>query len=423
MAPKLQPYWAFVKDMRKKAIANGTATSDEELSSRWTSMSPEEKQPYAEIARSANANRTRVPSSTDPSSPATAAASASSPESKSTVTVGPTEMLAMVQEYLTSSLETAKTKEVLMVSTCLLMEYGPINPCVPVEIAFVAYSLEEGITSLYHKFTDPGPIPAGCMYESKLHSQRTHKIPVVGFSPAIGREDRVEEFRTMLNSILNHMKKSHRTATRVLLFTRADMMDQVRDSLLHYAREAQHQDFERMLTTQKIVIADTAFLIGSLFAIAGEPKPLMECRRIANSIMFDYKDRCPFHHEIDNNHCALSLCCRWCYLISDHLLAVSSLAKDIVPVPGSHLPLADTGNIHFGDGSDVPFWSTSQEQEAMGSDDRSISQAGGGGQAVPNIKGTSDSNNTARSRAQRHRSIPTGFSLVRGRGRGYPAAK
>ena len=403
MAPKLQPYWVFVKAMR----TNGSAMSEEECSHRWKDMNADERKPYVEAARQNNPHPSRGSSSSD-GLPATRISSRTS-QSTDRGVLSQTEALKKVQQYLTSSLEDAKTKKVIVAASCLLMEFSDVDPCIPMEIAFATYSLEEGITSMFHRFTDPGPIPAGCLYQSRIHCQKTHGIPVSHFPPAIGQEDRIETFRNMLDQILRYMKDCYRKTSHVLLFTRGEMIDQVRAALVYYAREGQHRLFQRMMEQGRIVVTDTAYLIGSFYLLAGEPKSLTECQKIATSVMFDFKNRCPFHTQIDNNFCALSLCSRWCFLISDHLLALPQM--DIVPVPGCHLPLADASGIHIEEGKNISCWGD-------------VSECSDGAAAVqPDVRDSpvpdeANSPEPARSRSRGSGAIPTGFSLNRGRGRG-----
>lgn len=354
--PKLQPYWIFVSSAKKQAEREGTVFSEEECGRLWKDMSPEHRAPYIEIAKQKNGLRSCTPSTSCPSDTSIMATG-----QKSSVPCEPDTRIiqATMRAYFTETLSQSLGKSVLIAASNTLVPYdGDDDRCVPLEIAFVTYSVSGGIESMFQKFSDPGTIPAGCVYESRKHSQETHGIPAVDFSLAIGKDG----LHQLLAAVTTLMRKCYNSTLPILLFTRADMVGQVRASLGWYAKVANYRRLEKLLDQNQLLVIDLAYLVAHMSMMAGQGVTLAECHCIMNSVMFDYKNRCTFHHTIDNNYCALSLCCRWSYLMSDYLLSLPSI--NITAIPGRHLPVADTSAIHHGDNQGLRFWGDERSESA-----------------------------------------------------------
>jgi protein maelstrom len=361
MGKKVHPFWAFVRETKRKDELEGIRKSigyyQSSLADVWAKMDTEARSPWIELAKKM-------------STPATFSLSGGSRTASGSVSqsssVVPDSMLDLeesdqdrksrlamdVIHTMIHSLsdEDIFTRKFFAAATNVRVKTFE-GEYQPVELGIISYTLEDGIKDNYFQMLNPGPVPVGYMDKSMTHSRDTHKIPVDGVPNA---KD-MTSFDNMFAEIIifiNDSKVRHQGVERFVIFTKDDMIEQLEESLKFIAKHSGNQTYEKLFDEGRIIVANMACLMRELLSFAGGCSLLPLCEIALEKVSYDYcPGSCSFHDEIDNNYCALGLVRRLWYKFSDAVIK----NFDITPIPFHHLPQSDESAIRVEEGPSLYF--------------------------------------------------------------------
>uniref|UniRef100_A0A9L0IZQ9 Protein maelstrom homolog n=2 Tax=Equus asinus TaxID=9793 RepID=A0A9L0IZQ9_EQUAS len=192
----------------------------------------------------------------------------------------------------------------------------------PCEIGCVKYSLQEGIIADFHSFINPGEIPRGFRFHCQTASDSSHKIPISNFEP--GRDQAV-----VLQNLYRFIHPS--PGSWPPIYCKSDDRAKVNWCLKHMAKASEiRQDLE-LLTVEDLVVGiyQQKFL--------KEPSKTW-VRSLLDVAMWDYSSntRCKWHEENDILFCALAVCKKIAYCISNSLATLFGIQLTV-----AHVPLQD----------------------------------------------------------------------------------
>lgn len=360
MAKSKNGYMTFIMESKNRDRQNGINQPDSYYAAKWASLSDEEKKRYKDKANGRSSGRGFQLTSGHTASAPPGAMSADDAMTddleQDVVNEEMLEMRNMIEALLRCDAEQVAQIKIVIGATNVMIRTTE-GTYMPMELGLTKYTVEQGIVDHYHRFTDPGPVPMGYMNKAKLHIDTTHKTPITNFDQAIGRRNRQVDFKAMMDEIsifLSDCFFQYKGRSRCFIFTRDDMMEQLRGSLDFYIRTSEHEEWMDMWQQRRIVIADVAYLLFCMHNAAGSNVVLPLCADVPYNTQYDYKPgSCEFHTTADNNFCALGISKRWCYLLSDCMLP---LYPEIEAVEGKHLPLSIQSFIHIEE-SDAVSWS------------------------------------------------------------------
>jgi hypothetical protein len=349
----------YLNDRRTADRRNGLPVqTDAAYGAEWAALSPEEKNKYKQRAQSRNAAANGHVAAAPAGALSANSVTGDQTEANGTVSQDD-DVFEMVDALVTSDKTVAATRKVIIGSSNVIVKTNE-GQYFPVEIGLVRYSLAEGVTAKYQQFTDPGDIPQGYMYKAKDHREKTHHIPE-NFDKAIGRRNRRKEFESLVDDMcifMNDCLFQFRGRTYILIFTRDDMVEQMSGTMSYYITESQHNEMQRMWDEMRVRVVDISILLNRLFAATGIAMARPLCADIPNMSTYDFTPgSCDWHTADDNNHCAQGVCMRWCYLMSDCLLA----SYELEPIPGQHLPIVDQTGITVEDADEDGVWNVSRD--------------------------------------------------------------
>lgn len=193
----------------------------------------------------------------------------------------------------------------------------------PCEVACIEYSLFGGIIREWHALINPGPIVRGMAAESKIWSEKTHKIPVWGFE--IARTDHYDIWMELVEFINPGLKSKELPP----LFCMISELRKNEFCLNELSRLANVTNRLRVFQWEGLVLA--------LYGNAGVQPPSMNMIVMgATSTMYDYEanTKCEYHHEMECVYCSLLTIKKCAFWMSD---ALSSIYK--FEITEHHLPV------------------------------------------------------------------------------------
>ncbi|KAH8270124.1 hypothetical protein KR018_004226 [Drosophila ironensis] len=208
---------------------------------------------------------------------------------------------------------------------------------VPAEFSACAYSLKNGITSVYSSFIDPGHIIFGQGSDAQHHSSTTHNLPLP--PNAMGEKNMVKLYRDIVDFLI---RNSHNGGDGPLVvFTKREDIPMVRSCFRYLSCE--DQDYLQGDEVQ-IEVLDIQYLLfimkKEVLRMTGLPDD--HINMFITDVFFqrDFfefvpKIACQFHEDNDRaKYCTQSQVTRWAYNFSDFLCA--DLAIEVLP--GKHVP-------------------------------------------------------------------------------------
>ncbi|XP_045309025.1 protein maelstrom homolog isoform X2 [Leopardus geoffroyi] len=192
----------------------------------------------------------------------------------------------------------------------------------PCEIGCVKYSLQEGIMADFHSFINPGEIPRGFRFHCQAASDSSHKIPISNFESG-------HDQATVLQNLYGFIHPN--PGSWPPIYCKSDDRARVNWCLKHMAKASKiRQDLE-LLTVEDLVVGiyQQKFL--------KEPSKTW-VRSLLDVAMWDYSSntRCKWHEENDILFCALAVCKKIAYCISNSLATLFG-----IQLTGTHVPLQD----------------------------------------------------------------------------------
>ncbi|KAM6219001.1 protein maelstrom homolog isoform 3-T3 [Rhynchocyon petersi] len=192
----------------------------------------------------------------------------------------------------------------------------------PCEIGCVKYSLQEGILAEFHSFINPGEIPRGFRFHCQAASDSSHKIPISNF-----------EFGCDQATILQNLYKfiHPNPGNWPPIYCKSDDIARVNWCLKHMAKASEIGHNLELLTVEDLVVGiyQEKFL--------KEPSKTW-VRSLLEVAMWDYSSntRCKWHEENDTLFCALAVCKKIAYCISNSLGTLFG-----IQLTEAHVPLQD----------------------------------------------------------------------------------
>ncbi|XP_036891032.1 protein maelstrom homolog isoform X1 [Sturnira hondurensis] len=192
----------------------------------------------------------------------------------------------------------------------------------PCEIGCVRYSLQEGIMADFHSFINPGDIPRGFRFHCQAASDASHKIPISNFELGCDQA-------TVLQNLHRFIHPHQGSWPPV--YCKSDDRARVNWCLKHMERGSEtRQDLELLAVEDLVVgIYQQKFL--------KEPSKTW-VRSLLDVAMWDYSSntRCKWHEENDTLSCALAVCKKVAYCISNSLATLFGIR-----LTEAHVPLQD----------------------------------------------------------------------------------
>ncbi|KAI5946218.1 Protein maelstrom [Manis javanica] len=192
----------------------------------------------------------------------------------------------------------------------------------PCEIGCVKYSLQEGIVADFHSFINPGEIPRGFRFHCQAASDSSHKIPISNF-----------EFGYDQATVLQNLCRFIHTNPGGWppIYCKSNDRARVNWCLQQMAKASQIRQNLELLTVEDLVVEiyQQKFL--------KEPSKTW-VRSLLDVAMWDYSSntRCKWHEENDILFCALAVCKKIAYCISNSLATLFG-----IQLTEAHIPLQD----------------------------------------------------------------------------------
>lgn len=188
----------------------------------------------------------------------------------------------------------------------------------PLEVAVIEYSMNDGITKEFQQFINAGEIPVGYRYEAQLHSNSTHKIPVENFELA--------------------QSNYHELWLKLISFAEgAEFFCLSKDfKEMEFCLNWIHQ--QSGIDRDPIKLYALEKLVMDLFKFARHPVAKYQILDMLTTTAFDYEPhtRCTWHEEKGIIHCSLAIIRRFAYAMSDSLTNVYDFN-----LTAHHLPVKD----------------------------------------------------------------------------------
>lgn len=218
---------------------------------------------------------------------------------------------------------------------------------VPAEVALVRFSLLEGLIESYHCFPYYD-FPLGTKGDSKSHSDRTHQIPILGFSEK--RKKWPEIYRDIMKFLAKNSQRSLPEGVCYSVYTMNDDVNDitsrnaVRCFLNDIVLSATHDDTPRHNPHEKYIkLCDLAKLMSELKRKDAHANPIlaqfmdeqvMEHMLRKDTYLQSRNIACTWHDERDLiPKCSLSRCISWVYIVCDQMQFMNYQM-----IPGKHMP-------------------------------------------------------------------------------------
>ncbi|XP_008049639.1 protein maelstrom homolog isoform X2 [Carlito syrichta] len=192
----------------------------------------------------------------------------------------------------------------------------------PCEIGCVKYSLQEGIMADFHSFINPGEIPRGFRFHCQAASDSSHKIPISNF-----------EFGHDQATVLQNLYKFIHPYPGKWppIYCKSDDRARVNWCLKHMEKASEIRQDLQLFTVEDLIVGiyQEKFL--------KEPSKTW-VRSFLDVAMWDYSSntRCKWHEENDILFCALAVCKKISYCISNSLATLFG-----IQLTEAHVPLQD----------------------------------------------------------------------------------
>ncbi|XP_030060955.1 protein maelstrom homolog [Microcaecilia unicolor] len=324
-------YFFFVleklPELQRRGLAvKGVRDAVPYCSADWQLLSQEEKEKYTEIARSWKAEQDKASKSNPPSTQTqqmttmtslgmmtlNTAANATEP--------GRTSEQCGLQPYPTMAEETFYFLNIF--------SHGELPPhCeqrfLPCEIGCVKYSLKEGVLASFHQFIDPGEIPRGFRFHCQASSDATHQIPLSGFELSTNR------YHNLFCELCAFVWSNSRSNASV--YCKSSDKNRVNWCLKWLAVKSGMENRLQLLNVEDLVV--------ELYKCKLNEEPSKTyVQSLLDVFQWDYSSntRCKWHQENDVLSCALAVCKKIAYCISNSLASVYG-----IPLTLNHLPLQD----------------------------------------------------------------------------------
>ncbi|EFB24119.1 hypothetical protein PANDA_017187, partial [Ailuropoda melanoleuca] len=192
----------------------------------------------------------------------------------------------------------------------------------PCEIGCVKYSLQGGIMADFHSFINPGEIPRGFRFHCQAASDSSHKIPISNFESGHNQA-------TVLQNLYRFIHPN--PGNWPPIYCKSDDRARVNWCLRHMAKASEIRQNLELLTVEDLVVGiyQQKFL--------KEPSKTW-VRNLLDVAMWDYSSntRCKWHEENDILFCALAVCKKIAYCISNSLATLFG-----IQLTETHVPLRD----------------------------------------------------------------------------------
>ncbi|XP_007480759.2 protein maelstrom homolog isoform X2 [Monodelphis domestica] len=282
----------------------------------------EEKEKYAEMAREWKATQGKAPSPPGKQTPVptTLFASVNQPPPVQTQNVSLPDV---------SSLSLKSDQAVLGSFFYFLniFSHGELPPhCeqrfLPCEIGCIKYSLQEGIVAEFHRFIDPGEVPRGFRFHCQAASDASHKIPISNFHSG-------DDYAVVLQNLYRFISPNQSSWPPV--YCKSDDRYRVNWCLKHMAKKLETRQELELLTVEDLVVGIYQQKLHK------EPSKTW-VRSLLDVSMWDYSSntRCKWHEKNDILFCALAVCKKIAYCISNSLGTLFG-----IPLTEAHVPLQD----------------------------------------------------------------------------------
>ncbi|XP_049633547.1 protein maelstrom homolog [Suncus etruscus] len=289
-------------------------------STDWALLSEEEKEKYAEMAREWRAAQGR---------------DSAAPLEKPKPVCTPLRKPCMLTPRLNFSPPDMSTLSLKSEQALLgrifyflnIFSHGELPPhCeqrfLPCEIGCVKYSLQDGITAIFHSFISPGEIPRGFRFHCQAASDGSHKIPISNFESGHDQASVLQNLYRFIHPFPGKWPP---------VYCKSDDRARVNWCLKHMAKTLEiRQDLE-LLTVEDLVVG--------IYQQKYHKEPSKTwVRSLLDVAMWDYSSntRCKWHEENDILFCALAVCKKIAYCISNSLATLFG-----IHLTEAHVPLQD----------------------------------------------------------------------------------
>ncbi|XP_074122599.1 protein maelstrom homolog isoform X2 [Sminthopsis crassicaudata] len=192
----------------------------------------------------------------------------------------------------------------------------------PCEIGCIKYSLQEGIVAEFHRFIDPGEVPRGFRFHCQAASDASHKIPISNFHSG-------DDYAAVLQNLYRFISPNQSNWPPV--YCKSDDRYRVNWCLKHMAKKLETRQELELLTVEDLVVGIYQQKLHK------EPSKTW-VRSLLDVSMWDYSSntRCKWHEKNDILFCALAVCKKIAYCISNSLGTLFG-----IPLTEAHVPLQD----------------------------------------------------------------------------------
>ncbi|XP_045694319.1 protein maelstrom homolog [Phyllostomus hastatus] len=192
----------------------------------------------------------------------------------------------------------------------------------PCEVGCVKYSLQEGIMAEFHSFIHPGEIPRGFRFHCQAASDSSHKIPISNFEHGCDQATVLQNLYTFIHP---------QPGSWPPVYCKSDDRARVNWCLRHMGRGSETRQDLELLTVEDLVV--------DIYQQKFYKEPSKTwVRSMLDVAMWDYSSntRCRWHEENDTLLCALAVCKKTAYSISNSLATLFGFR-----LTEAHVPLQD----------------------------------------------------------------------------------
>jgi len=237
---------------------------------------------------------------------------------------------AMVEKASRSG--TIETIEFNILETHVFVKIEEKELYVPAEISIAKFSLQEGVSKVFHAFPEAGPIPLGYKRECMDNIKKVHKIPYDKGAIKVHGEDDVECNHSTNTQILKDISE-HLTGTEKIVFCMPERLAQCEGVL----RTLCDRSSLKMPVDKFLPLPELLFMLansskeGNRVPSAGVAEGLLDSEKF----LFNSGLSCNWHEVMtDTNTCTSATARRLCYSVLDLCCQFYRLPL----IPGKHIP-------------------------------------------------------------------------------------
>ncbi|XP_037935455.1 uncharacterized protein LOC119669580 [Teleopsis dalmanni] len=180
---------------------------------------------------------------------------------------------------------------------------------IPAEVCLIEFSIDEGITNIYHTLIKPCISLHGEQYNAKIHSDETHRLPIPPY--AIGEKNIAKVY----NEIIEFTKEKETNTYRPVYTIQEGM--KIAQNIVNFMKlDLGTNDIKLDIRPLEVLLEHMKNASISVNAATRSEISLLFEERVCDKI----QTACQFHQNIDNTeHCSKAIATLWCQITCEYI--------------------------------------------------------------------------------------------------------